>query len=194
MVTRIHLLRHGETDWAVAGRHTGRTEVPLNARGEEQAARWLGRLETARLSAVFTSPRLRARRTCELAGCSAAAQVDPDLAEWDYGDYEGLRTPEIHARRPDWNLFTDGCPGGETPEQVAARADRLIVRLLACDGEVALFTHGHFGRVLAARWMRLPVAAGSRLEFGPAGRGILAFEHGEADAPVLALWNELPPS
>ncbi|HVU16906.1 MAG TPA: histidine phosphatase family protein [Candidatus Didemnitutus sp.] len=191
MVTRVHVIRHGETEWSATGRHTGRTEVPLNSRGEARAAGWKGRLDATTFSAVLVSPRRRAQQTCALAGLGERMRIEPDLVEWDYGDYEGLRSAEIHALRPDWNLFADGCPRGESTAEVGARADRLIARLQALEGEVILFSHGHFGRVLAARWMRLPVAAGARLEFSPAGHSILGFEHGDPAAPVVVRWNEL---
>lgn len=194
MVQRVHLIRHGETEWSAAGRHTSRTEIPLNSRGEARAAAWKGHFDATTFARVLVSPRRRARQTCVLAGLGAHLQVEPDLAEWDYGDFEGLRSAEIHARQPDWNLFADGCPGGESVVEVGARADRLLARLRALDGEVILFSHGHFGRVLGARWMRLPVAAGARLELSPAGHSILGFEHDDPAAPVIVRWNEPPPA
>jgi probable phosphoglycerate mutase len=192
MLHRVFLARHGETDWSRSGRHTGRTDLALSAQGELNARLLAGPMAGVRFDRVLTSPRQRARRTCELAGLGAAAETEPDLAEWDYGDYEGLTSAEILQRNPGWRLFRDGCPGGESPQQVGARADRLIARLRAMEGEVALFTHGHFGRVLAARWIGLPVGDGERLLLDTAGLGILAFEHGNRDAPVLALWNAHP--
>lgn len=192
MLHRAFLARHGETDWSKSGRHTGRTDLALSAQGELNARLLAGPMAGVRFGRVLTSPRQRARRTCELAGLGAAAEVEPDLAEWDYGDYEGLTSAEILQRNPGWRLFRDGCPGGESPQQVGARADRLIARLRAMEGEVALFTHGHFGRVLAARWIGLPACDGERLLLDTAGLGILAFEHGNRDAPVLALWNAHP--
>ena len=165
----------------------------MTEKGEKDALALAGRLKGAGFSRVFISPRQRARKTCELAGWGSAAEVDPDLSEWDYGAYEGMRTAEILSQRPGWNLFGDGCPGGETPGQVGARADRLIGRLRAIVGSVALFSHGHFGRVLGARWAELPVTAGERLLLDTASLSILGFEHGSAASPVLALWNERPP-
>src|SRR4051812_22910432 len=137
---RIFLFRHGETEWSLAGRHTGDTDLPLTKRGEQEAFRLGERLRGVAFSHVFTSPRLRARRTCELAGLSARAEIDPNLAEWDYGAYEGRRSDEIHRERPEWNIFSEGAPGGESPAQVAARADAVIGRLALLDGNVALFT------------------------------------------------------
>lgn len=192
MVSQVFLVRHGETAWSESGRHTGVTEIPLTEKGEREALSLAGRLKAAAFTRVLVSPRQRARRTCELAGWGPAAEVDPDLAEWDYGAYEGMRSADILGLRPGWSIFRDGCPGGETPGQVGARADRLITRLRAMEGRVALFSHGHFGRALGARWAELPVAAGERLLLDTASLNILGFEHGSAAAPVLALWNERP--
>ena len=191
---RIYLVRHGETEWSLSGRHTGRTDIALTARGEAEASAlrpWLGGLKFAD---VLTSPRQRARRTCELAGLGSLARVEPDLAEWDYGEYEGLRSEEIHKQRPGWSVFLDGCPGGEAPADVADRADRLIARLRALEGNVALFTHGHFGRAFAARWIGLPVGEGEHLALGTASLGVLSFEPSHPEIPVIALWNFAPGS
>src|SRR5205085_31148 len=147
----VYLARHGETAWSLSGQHTGLTDLPLTERGERNARQLGGRLKELTFAKVFTSPLQRAIRTCELAGFGAVAEVDRDLVEWDYGQYEGRRTAEIRAERPDWQLFRDGCPGGETPEQVAARADRVISRVRAIAENVLLFSSGHFIRVLAAR-------------------------------------------
>jgi len=190
MPLQIYLIRHGETAWSKSGRHTGKTDLPLTEQGEQNARNLAGRLAAVRFSRVFTSPRQRARRTCELAGLGAAAEVDPELAEWDYGDYEGQRSADILRGRPGWNLFRDGCPSGESPAQVSLRADRLISRLRTLDGNVALFSHGHFGRALAARWIGLPVAEAERFQLGTASLSILGFERGNPAAPVIALWNE----
>jgi broad specificity phosphatase PhoE len=154
---KLYLIRHGETEWSLSGQHTGSTDIPLTAHGEEEARRLVPRLSGTHFSVALCSPRQRAQRICELTGLGAVAQVEPDLAEWDYGDYEGLRTPEIAKERPGWNIFADG--NGELPNQVSVRADRLIGRLEALDGNVALFSHGHFSRVLAARWIGLPTIA-----------------------------------
>jgi probable phosphoglycerate mutase len=192
MVSSAYVIRHGETDWSKSGRHTGRTEVPLSPQGEQNARRLAGVLGAVRFSLVLTSPRGRALRTCELAGLGGSAAKDPDLAEWDYGDYEGLTSAEILKARPGWELFRDGCPGGESPEQVSARADRLIARIASVAGDAALFSHGHFGRALAARWAGLPVVDGQVLLLDTASYGVLAFEHGSPRAPVIARWNLSP--
>jgi broad specificity phosphatase PhoE len=189
MNTQIFLVRHGETAWSKSGQHTGRTDVPLTAQGEEEARRLAERLRAEPFSRVFTSPRQRARRTCELAGWGARAEIDPDLAEWDYGDYEGLRSAEILERRPDWNLFRDGCPNGETPAQVSDRADRVIARLRMIEGRVAIFSHGHFGRVLAVRWIGLPVIEGQHFQLSTCSLSIFGYEHNNPVEPVIALWN-----
>jgi probable phosphoglycerate mutase len=157
MPVKLYLMRHGETEWSLSGQHTGITDIPLTGNGEDEARRLGQRLSGIHFSAALSSPRQRAQRTCELAGLGALAQVEPDLAEWDYGDYEGIRTPEILRKRPGWNIFADGCPNGELPDQVAARADRLIQKLEVLEGNVALISHGHFSRVLAARWIGSPV-------------------------------------
>jgi broad specificity phosphatase PhoE len=189
MLPRIYLIRHGQTEWSLSGRHTGRTDVPLTMRGED-GARELGHcLRDIRFARVLTSPRQRARQTCELAGLGPASEIEPDLVEWDYGDYEGQRTADILQARPDWNLFRDGCPNGETPAQVSDRADWLIVRLRSLAGNVALFSHGHFGRVLAARWIELSVGEAQRFLLDTASFGILDFEHTHIESPVIALWN-----
>jgi probable phosphoglycerate mutase len=189
MSLELYLIRHGETEWSSSGRHTGRTDIPLTRLGEEHAA-WLStRLAGAQFTHVFTSPRSRARRTCELAGWGAEAVVEPDLAEWDYGDFEGMRTAEILKAHPGWSLFRDGCPNGESPLQASGRADRLLGRLRALDGNVALFSHGHFGRVLGTRWVGLPVADSGRLQLDTASLSILGEERGN---PVIKLWNERP--
>lgn len=194
MALDLYLVRHGETEWSATGRHTGSTDIPLTRLGEEHAAWLAGRLGSVRFTHVFTSPRLRAMRTCELAGWGAAAVVDPDLAEWDYGDYEGLRTAEILRANPGWSLFRDGCPNGESPGHACGRADGLIARLRRLDGNVALFSHGHFGRVLGARWAGLPVEDSARLRLDTASLSILGFERGDSAAPVIALWNERAPA
>ena len=192
MLHRVFLARHGETDWSKSGRHTGRTDLALSAQGELNARRLAGPLSGIGFARVLPSPMRRARRTCELAGLGAGAEVEPDLAEWDYGAYEGLTSAEILARRPGWRLFKEGCPGGESPARVEARADRLIARLRAMDGNVALFSHGHFGRALAIRWIGLPIGDGDRLLLDTASLGIPAYERGDPAEPVIALWNSHP--
>jgi broad specificity phosphatase PhoE len=192
MPSQVYMVRHGETEWSNLRRHTGRTEIPLTPEGEAAARRLAGRLSAAGIDRVLTSPRERAVRTCALAGCGVGAAADPDLAEWDYGDYEGLRSEDILRLRPGWNLFRDGCPNGESPAQVSARADRLIGRLRSLGGVSAVFTHGHFGRVIGARWVGYPAIEGERLLLDPASLSILGYEHADPDAPVIALWNERP--
>ena len=189
LLSAVYLARHGETAWSLSGQHTGRTDLPLTERGERNARALGRRLRGLRFAKVFTSPLKRAVRTCELAGFGAAAEIDPDLVEWDYGQYEGLRTADIHAERPDWQLFRDGCPGGETPEQVGARADRVIERLRAVRGDVLVFSHGHFLRVLAARWLGLDAAGGRYLLLSTASFSALGYEHHRAE-PAIRLWNE----
>ena len=189
MLTHLYLIRHGETAWSLSGQHTSRTDVPLTEKGELDARSLAGRLDGVRFNGVLTSPRMRARQTCELAGFGTRNRIEPDLTEWDYGDYEGLKSTEIHQMRPDWNIFRDGCPQGESPEAVSARADRLIARLRALEGKVALFTHGHFGRVLAARWIDARLEVGQRFLLSPASISILSYEHDNPAAPVISLWN-----
>ena len=173
---RLYLVRHGETEWSLTGRHTSGTDIPLTKQGDREALALGDLLRTVKFSRVFTSPRQRARRTCALAGLPLTAEIEPDLAEWDYGDYEGQRSVDICQERPDWNLFRDGCPHGETPAQVSDRADRLIARLRALDGNIALFSHGQFGCVLAARWIGLPLIEGPHFLLNTASLGILGYE------------------
>jgi probable phosphoglycerate mutase len=184
----IYLARHGETAWSVTGQHTGVTDLPLTERGEHNAARLGERLAGLVFAKVLTSPLQRATRTCELAGFGAVAKVDRDLVEWNYGDYEGLRTSEIHVKRPDWQLFRDGCPNGESPEQIGARADRVVNRVRAIKGNVLIFSSGHFLRVLAARWLGLEPAAGKYLMLNTASLSALSYEH-ELSHPAIQFWN-----
>jgi probable phosphoglycerate mutase len=186
---QIYFIRHGETAWSLSGQHTGRTDLPLTPHGEDLARGLSFTLNGIAFSLVLTSPRLRARATCELAGLGAAAQTEPDLAEWDYGDYEGLRTAEIRKLHPDWDVWKDGCPRGEMPADASGRADRLIARLRDLTGKVVLFSHGQFGRVLAARWIGLPVTQGQHFAIDPASIGILGFEPGHPHRRVISLWN-----
>jgi phosphomannomutase len=186
---RLYLIRHGETEWSRSGRHTGLTDVPLTAGGEADA-RELGKvLQGVPFAHVFTSPRQRARRTCELVDLGPSVQLEADLAEWDYGDYEGRRTADIRLRHPDWNLYRDGSPHGETPAQALARADRLFARLRPLSGNVALFTHGQFGGVLAARWIGLPVAQAEHFPLRTASLSILSYAVHHPDVPVVDEWN-----
>jgi probable phosphoglycerate mutase len=185
----VYLARHGETAWSLSGQHTGRTDLPLTERGERNAGALGRRLRGLTFAKVLTSPLQRAFRTCELAGFGEAAEIDPDLVEWDYGEYEGRRSVDIHAERPDWQLFRDGCPGGETPAEIGARADRVIGRLRAVAGDVLLFSSGHFLRVLAARWLGLEVPGGRYLVLGTASLSALGYEHQLAE-PAIRLWND----
>ena len=186
----IYLARHGETAWSLTGQYTGLTDLPLTERGERNASRLQERLKGMKFAKVFTSPLQRARRTCELAGFGTVAEIDPDLLEWDYGEYEGRRTAEIHAERPDWQLFRDGCPGGESPAQVAARADRAVSRLRAAQGDVLLFSSGHFLRVLAVRWIGQDLTAHARsFMLSTASLSALGYED-SLSRPVVRLWNE----
>jgi broad specificity phosphatase PhoE len=185
----IYLARHGETAWSLSGQHTGLTDLPLTKRGEENARALGKRLSGLSFGKVFTSPLQRASRTCELAGFGAVAEVDRNLVEWNYGQYEGLTTAEIHARRPDWALFRDGCPGGESPEQIAARADSVLARVHDVRANVLLFSSGHFLRVLAACWLSLGTAGGSKLFLSTASLSELGYEN-NLSAPVIRLWND----
>jgi broad specificity phosphatase PhoE len=185
----VYLARHGETEWSISGQHTGDTDIPLTGRGERNARRLGERLEGLTFARVLTSPLQRAVRTSELAGFAGRAEPDPDLKEWDYGEYEGRTTAEIRKERPGWFLFRDGCPGGESVEAVGARADRVIARLRAIDGRVLLFGHGHFFRVLASRWLGLPPGDGRLFVLSTAALSILGYEHNR-DEPGLRLWND----
>jgi len=184
-----YLARHGETAWTISGQHTGRTDLPLTERGEANAHRLGERLSGLTFAKVFTSPSRRAMRTCELAGFGPVAQIDADLVEWDYGEYEGRLTVDILKERPDWQLFRDGCPGGESPQQVAARADRVVSRVRAVNGEVLIFSSGHFLRMLATRWIGLEPINGKSLMLGTASLSALGYEH-SIWHPAIQLWND----
>jgi probable phosphoglycerate mutase len=187
----LYLARHGQTAWSASGQHTGLTDLPLTPHGED-AARVLGeRLRGMRFEAVFASPLQRAWRTCELAGFGDVAIRDPDLVEWNYGEYEGLRTAEIHAKRPDWQIFRDGCPGGESPDEVAARADRVVAKVRAYDADVLVFSSAHILRMVAARWLGLEPIAGSLLVLDTATLSALGYEHAR-NTPAIRLWNDAP--
>jgi probable phosphoglycerate mutase len=186
---RIYLARHGETAWTISRQHTGRTDIPLTARGEANARSLGERLKGETFELVCVSPLSRARRTCELAGFGAQARLEPDLLEWDYGAYDARTTAEIRAERPGWYLFRDGCPGGESVDAVGARADRVVARLRAARGRVILFGHGHFFRVLAARWLGLPPGDARYFWLGTAALSILGYEH-TLDEPAILLWND----
>jgi broad specificity phosphatase PhoE len=185
-----YIARHGETAWSLSGQYTGRTDLPLTDRGERTARRLGERLKELTFATVFTSPLQRASRTCALAGYGDVAVVDPDLVEWNYGQYEGRRTAEIVAERPGWQLFVDGCPGGESPGEVAVRADRVIARLRSVEDNVLLFSSGHFIRVLAARWLGLEPTSNRRyFALSTASLSALGYER-ELSGSVIQLWNE----
>ena len=186
----IYLARHGETAWSLSGQHTGVTDLPLTERGERNARQLGERLKGLAFAKVFTSPLQRAIRTCELAGFGAPAEADRDLMEWNYGEYEGRRTAEILAERPDWQLFRDGCPKGESPSEVGKRADRVVSRVRAVHGNVLLLSSGHFSRVFAARWLGLEPSAGRYFLLSTASLGMLAYEHNNPSEPVIRLWND----
>jgi len=186
---QIYLVRHGETAWSITGQHTGRTDIALTERGEHVAQELNARLKCLSFAKIFTSPLQRARRTAELAGFGESAQADPDLMEWDYGDYEGRRTVDIRAERPGWRLFEDGCPGGETLGEVAMRADRVITHIRALESDVLAFAHGHILRILIARWVALPALEARRLHLATASVSILGYDH-DLDEPVIRLLND----
>ncbi len=185
----VYLARHGETAWSLSGQHTGLTDLPLTARGEQNARALGERLNGINFMKVFTSPLQRARRTCDLAGFGSVAELDHDLVEWNYGQYEGRRTAEIQAERPDWQLFRDGCPGGESPEQVGARADCVVRRVRATNGNVLLFSSGHLLRVLAGRWLGLEPIAGRFFLLSTASLSAVGYEH-NLSLPVIRLWDD----
>jgi broad specificity phosphatase PhoE len=186
----VCLARHGETPWTISGQYTGLTDLPLTERGERNARRLAERLRGLSFAKVFTSPLQRAKRTCELAGFGAVAEIDRDLVEWNYGDYEGCHSADIHREHPDWELFRDGCPGGESPAQAAARADRVVNRVRAVPGNVLLFSSGHFIRVLATRWIGLEVTANAkRFMLSTASLSAVGYEK-ELSRPVIRLWND----
>jgi len=185
----LYLIRHGETAWSLTHQHTGRTDIPLTEHGEEEARQLGKRLGGTQFARIFSSPSRRAQRTCSLVASSPGLEIEPDLTEWNYGDYEGSCTVNIRKERPDWNIFRDGCPGGEAPGQVSDRADRLIARLRMLDGKIALFSHGQFGCVLAARWIGLPVIEGPHFVLGTASLSVLGYDPDHPKVPVIALWN-----
>jgi probable phosphoglycerate mutase len=185
----LYLIRHGETAWSLSGQHTGRSDIPLTPQGEQDVRALAERLRPVKFSRVFTSPRQRARRTCELVGLDAVAEIQPDLVEWDYGEYEGQRSVDIRKHRPDWNLFRDGCPHGESPAGASDRADRVIAELGTLQGNVAIFSHGHFGRVLAVRWIGLPVRQAQHFLLSTASISILGHEKNSTRESAIVLWN-----
>ena len=186
----VYLARHGETAWTLSGQYTGLTDLPLTERGERNARRLEERLRGLSFTKVFTSPLQRAKRTCELAGFGDVAEIDRDLVEWNYGDYEGRHSADVHRELPDWELFRDGCPGGESPGEAAARADRVVSRVRAVPGDVLLFSSGHFIRVLATRWIGLEVTANARrFMLSTASLSAVGYEK-ELSRPVIRLWND----
>ena len=185
---QVYLVRHGETEWSLSGQHTGITDIPLTENGRKVAKRLAPVLARERFALVLTSPLQRARKTCELAGLGERAEIDFDLMEWNYGEYEGLTPKQIHEKAPEWMLFRDGSPGGETPEQVGVRVDRLIARVRAVKGHIALFAHGHIFRVFAARWLALPAAAGRHFLLDTATLNILSYYRG---IPAVKRWNAM---
>ncbi|HEV3113509.1 MAG TPA: histidine phosphatase family protein [Candidatus Binataceae bacterium] len=186
---RIWLIRHGETEWSLSGQHTSVTDIPLTEMGKRQGAALGRELADKQFAAVLTSPRTRALETARLAGYGGVAQVDNNLQEWNYGEYEGITTPDIRKHTPGWLIWDGPVPGGETSEQVAARADRAIARALDIDGEVALFAHGHILRVLTARWLGLPAKGGQLFALGTGSISILGFER---ETHVISRWNLQP--
>jgi len=187
----LFLARHGDTAWSELHKHTGRTDIPLSPRGEAAARRLGTELQRRSFAHVFTSPLQRAAHTCALAGYRGMAVVDGDLVEWDYGRFEGLLTAEIRTAQPGWELFRDGCPGGESPADIAARADRFVARVRELEGDVLAFSSGHIIRAITARWLGLPVEAGRCFFCGPASVGVLSYEHESRSEPVITLWNDV---
>lgn len=185
----IYLIRHGETTWSITGQHTGLTDIALTLHGEHEARELGAHLQDILFAQVLTSPLKRARQTCELVGLKPAPEIEPDLAEWNYGDFEGKISVDIREIRPNWDIFRDGCPNGEMPAEVSRRADRLIARLRLLSGNIALFSHGQFGGVLAARWIGLPLAEARHFPLGTASLGIFSFNPHHPEVPTIALWN-----
>jgi len=185
-IQRVFLIRHGETEWSLSGQHTGMTDIPLTENGRTMPRLLAPILAKVTFARIFTSPLKRARETCELAGLGERAEIDHDLVEWNYGDYEGLTTKEIHAKTPGWMLFRDGCPGGDGPEDVARRVDSVIGRVRAVEGDVALFAHGHVFRVFVARWIGLQATAGCHFVLDTATVSVLSYYR---DVPAIKRWN-----
>jgi broad specificity phosphatase PhoE len=186
----VYVVRHGETEWSLSGQHTGVSDIPLTENGEHAARRLGSRLSGMNFARVFTSPLMRARRTCELAGFGDRADILNDATEWNYGRYEGVRTPDIHRERPGWDLFRDGCPDGETAALVGARADRVIAAIRAIEGDALLFSSSYFLRVLAARWLGLEPIGGRHFMLDTAALSIFGYEHNNRDEPVIRVWND----
>ena len=186
---QVYLVRHGETAWTISGQHTGRTDIALTDQGESDARELSARLQGMSFAHVLTSPLQRARRTAELAGFGKRAEADPDLMEWDYGEYEGRRTTEIQSERPGWRLFQDGCPGGETLQAVSLRADRVVARIRALGSDVLVFAHRDILRILAARWLGLLAVQARDFYLTTASLSVLGYDH-DLDEPVIRLWND----
>ena len=191
MTLNLYLIRHGQTEWSESGKHTGQTDLPLTSAGEIQAQQLDVILEGIEFTAILTSPLQRASRTCELTCLGHRGHVEPNLTEWNYGEYEGLTSDEIEKRRPEWKLFRDGAPGGESPFEVAQRADRLIMSLKTLTGNVALFSHGHFICALATRWIGLPIIEGAHLEVSTSSVSILGYAAHHSEVPVISGWNRV---
>ena len=189
---RIYMVRHGETAWSRSGQHTGRTDMPLSEPGEAEAKALAPWLRGIHFGQVLTSPTRRAKRTCELAGLSRGVEVSSDLEEWNYGKYEGLTTAQIHQDRPDWLIYRDGAPGGETPDEMSDRADHVIDHLTELHGNVAIFTHSHFGTVLGARWAGLPIIEAQHFSLGTASMSVLGYKSSPPETRGIALWNASP--
>ena len=189
MSLNLYLIRHGQTEWSLSGQHTGQTDLPLTREGETQARKLSAILGGIEFSEILTSPLQRAKQTCQLAGLGNRCEIEPDLVEWNYGEYEGLTSNDIEKHKPHWNLFRDGAPGGESPSEISDRTDRLIVRLKRTTGNVALFSHGHFFSALAMRWIELPVMNGAHLELSTSSVSILSFANHHPDVPVISGWN-----
>lgn len=189
---RVCLVRHGQTAWTLSGQHTGLTDLELTAHGEHESRALEPRLQGLAVTKVLVSPRLRARQTCELVGFGSASKIVPDLSEWDYGRYESLRTADIRRETPGWNIWRDGCPGGESPEDVGVRDDRVIAHLCTLEGTVALFSHGHFGAALAARWIGLALVEGQHFALHTASVSLLGIDPHHSERRTIELWNEHP--
>lgn len=190
-IPTVYAARHGETEWSLSGQHTGITDLPLTENGERDAGKLGLRLRGLSVAKVFTSPLQRARRTCELAGFGAQAEILPELMEWNYGEYEGVRTRDIHRERPGWDLFRDGCPGGETAAHVGARADRAVEIIRRIEGDVLLFSSSHFLRVLAARWLGLDPTGGRHFVLSTTALSAFGYEHNNLAEPVIHMWNDV---
>lgn len=189
MPLHLYLIRHGETAWSLGRQHTGTSEIALTENGADQSRKLGQHLAGISFAHILTSPRERARHTCKLAGLEGIPEIEPDLAEWNYGDYEGVKSTDIRKDRPDWDIYRDGCPAGETPDQILARADHLIARLRLLDGNVALFSHGQFGGILGARWIGLPLADARHFPLGTASISILGYDPDHPEVAVISLWN-----